>query len=229
MCVCVCPFSWQWWSLLWTVMMAGRQRQRSFARSDANQWRPLPSVSPKRNTHTHENIIPYVQLQTLARVPLWPRRLWLPPCENIIAFPVMYRSSWLLYKALHILKAQYLIFNLYFSFLLASFDNVIADLALFNVHFYPISSCLPSQEIKLSSCVSFINVKIISLLFIKFQVAADETIARGDANSVVIFLTLQLDSALLIQTMHWRPFSTKIIHAFEQAKSITYINCISSS
>ncbi len=95
-----------------------------------------------------------------------------------------------------------MIFNLYLSFLLAGFDNVIVDLALFNIHFYPISPCLPSQEIKLSSCVSFINVNIISLLFIKFQVAADETIARGDCDSGVIFLTLQLVGALLIQTMH---------------------------
>lgn len=95
-----------------------------------------------------------------------------------------------------------MIFNLYLSFLLASFDNVIADPALFNIHFYPISSCLPSQEIKLSSCVSFINVNIISLLFIKFQVAADETVARGDSNSGVVFLTLLLVSALLIQTVH---------------------------
>lgn len=39
----------------------------------------------------------------------------------------MYCSSGLFYKALHILKAQYLIFNLYLSFLLANFDNVIAD------------------------------------------------------------------------------------------------------
>lgn len=77
-----------------------------------------------------------------------------------------------------------------------------ADLALFNVHFYLISSCLSSQEIKLSSCVSFINVNIISLLFIKFQVATDEAIARGDSNSLVIFLTLQLVSALLIRTEH---------------------------
>lgn len=58
---------------------------------------------------------------------------------------------------------------------------------LFNVHFYPISSCLPSQEIKLSSCVSFINASIISLLFIKFQVAADEAMAQAESNRACIF------------------------------------------
>lgn len=43
---------------------------------------------------------------------------------------------------------------------------------------------------------------IISLLFIKFQVAADETVARGGSNSGVIFLTLQLVVALFIRATH---------------------------
>lgn len=54
----------------------------------------------------------------------------------------------------------------------------------------------------MSSCVSFINANIVSLLFIKFQVAADEAIARGDRNNAVIFLPLPLVSALLIRAAH---------------------------
>lgn len=45
------------------------------------------------------------------------------------------------------------------------------------------SSRVPSPEIKLSSCLCFINANIILLLFIKFQVAADEAMTGGESDS----------------------------------------------
>lgn len=146
-----------------------------FPSSDAHGWHTDTGLMQTSDflcpawAYTHVKIYTWIyrtdtgSRASLTQTPL-PFSLW-----EYNSRPVMHSRSWLLYKALHILKAQCLIFNLYLSFLLANFDNVIAaDLTLFNIHFYPISPCLPSQEIKLSS--SFINVNIISLLFIEFQV-----------------------------------------------------------
>lgn len=67
-----------------------------------------------------------------------------------------------------------------------------------------------SPEIKLSSCLCFINANIILLLFIKFQVAADETMTGGESDSGDSFLTLQLVLCILIRAVRWKTSLQKL-------------------
>lgn len=123
-------------------------------------------------------------------------------------------TSW----SLHILKTQYLIeYPVCISLSSWSVAIIWLQISLCSTFtFYPISSCLRSQEIKLSSSVSFINVNIISLQFIKFQVAVDEAIAGGDSeqsesifNSSVYQCINNADSTLKV-------LPTKHIHGSEE-------------
>lgn len=73
------------------------------------------------------------------------------------------------------------------------------------------SSRLPSPEIKLSSCLCFINANIILLLFIKFQVAADEAMTGGESDSGDSFLTLQLVLCIINIGCALKAVFTKVI------------------
>lgn len=111
--------------------MAGRHRLRSLFQvwwkpaplsAQHHLWVQHPSTEQNIRTHRRADIHSSTSLTLLPlAVSLW----------KYNSPAVMYCRSWLLYKALHILKTHHLIFSLYLSFPLAGSDDVIADPVLF--------------------------------------------------------------------------------------------------
>lgn len=99
-----------------------------FSRSDGNQPHFLSSIISECSTHALSKIYVHTDIHSSTSLTLLPLAVSLWKYNSPA---VMYCSSWLLYKALHILKTHHLIFSLYLSFPLTGSDDVIADPVLF--------------------------------------------------------------------------------------------------